>query len=94
MQAMKKQTKGLPARWRENRPLLAARGAAGGFVVTVLFALYNGCLGIWYSSLWHGSICIYYILLSLLRGILLVAERKAQKKSEKIAGNYRKRVFS
>lgn len=90
---MKKQTKGLSARWREKRPLLAAVGAAGGFAATVLFALYNGCLGIWYSSLWHGSICIYYILLSLLRGILLAAERKAGKKEEELAENYRKRVF-
>lgn len=86
---MKKQTKGFPT----NRPLFAAIGVTGDFAATVLFALYNGCLGIQFSSLWHGSICIYYILLSLLRGILLVAKRKAGKKERELAENYCKRVF-
>lgn len=93
MQPMKKQTKGFPAHWREKRPLFATIGVTGGVAATVLFALYNGGLGIWYSSLWYGSICIYYILLSLLRGILLVAEWKVRKKERKLAANYRKRVF-
>ncbi len=87
---MKKQAKGVPTHWRENRPLFAT---IGGFAATVLFALYNGGLGIWYSSPWHESICIYYILLSLLRGILLVAEWKAEKREQELAENYRKRVF-
>jgi len=90
---MKKESKGIPTHWRENRPLFATIGVIGSFAATVLFALYNGGLGIWYSSLWHGSICIYYILLSLLRGILLVAEWKAGKEERELAENYRKRVF-
>jgi len=93
MQPMKKQTKGFLTHWREKRPLFAAIGTIGNFAATVLFALYNGGLGIWYASLWHGSICIYYILLSLLRGILLTAERKAGKKAPELAESYRKRVF-
>ncbi len=93
MQPMKKQTKGFSTHWRENRPLLAAIGVTGGFAATALFALYNGGLGIWYSSLWYGSICIYYTLLSLLRGILLAAERKAGKMERELAESYRKRIF-
>jgi len=79
--------------WQEKRPLFATIGVIGSFAATVLFAFYNGGLGIRYSSLWHGSICIYYILLSLLRGILLAAERKAGKKERELSENYRKRVF-
>ena len=91
---MKQQPKTPLTLWRKTRPLPAAIGAAGSFFATVLFALYNGILGIWYASLWHGSICIYYILLSLLRGILLSAEGKARKKEGKLAETYRKRVFA
>lgn len=53
------------------RALLAHRqtvGRVGGFAVTVAFALYNGILGAIYASVWHGSICLYYLLLSALRG--------------------------
>lgn len=91
---MKKRTEGLLLpRWRESRPLFAAIGTAGGFAATVLFALYNGGLGIWYVSLWHGSICIYYILLSLVRGILLAAERKAKRTEHELAERYRRKIF-
>lgn len=49
---------------------------AAGFAATVLFALYNGALGLWHGSVWHGSICAYYLLLSLLRWDLLAAARR------------------
>ena len=68
---MKKRSNRLLSRRRKARPLLAEVGTAGGFVSTLLFALYNGGLGVWYASLWYGSICAYYILLSLLGLIIL-----------------------
>lgn len=50
---------------------LTAAGRTAGFAATVIFALYNGALGLYYRSVWHGSICVYYILLSALRAVLL-----------------------
>lgn len=90
---MKGRSKGLPARWRENRPLFAAVGTMTGFAVTLLFALYHGALGIWHVSLWHGSIGVYYSLLSLLRGILLIAARKAGEKDRQTGERRRRRTF-
>lgn len=90
---MKKRSNGLLNRWRKARPFFARVGAVGSFAVTVVFALYNGGLGIWNASLWHGSICVYYILLSLLRGILLAVERKAGKATLEIAEHHRRKVF-
>ncbi len=90
---MKKQVKGLLAYWREKRPIFALVGTAGSFAATILFALYNGGLGLWHKSLWHGSICIYYILLSLLRGILLATERRAGSEQPDVAEDYRKKAF-
>lgn len=66
---------------------------AGGFAATVLFAVYNGALGILHSSVWHGSICAYYIQLSVLRGSLLAAGRRVKEKGPREAAQYRKRVF-
>ena len=44
--------------------------------VTVVFAFYNGFLGIYHASLWHGTICVYYLVLILLRGTIMIAERR------------------
>lgn len=48
--------------------------------VTLCFAIYNGCLFLLYESPWNGSICIYYVLLSIIRFsiILIEKERKAE----------------
>lgn len=90
---MKKRGNRLANRWREARPLFARAGTVGGFAATTAFALYNGGLGVWYASLWHGSICIYYILLSLLRGIILAAERRARTAAPETAERCRRKVF-
>ena len=57
-----------------------------GAAATPLFALYNGALGLWHGSLWHGSICVYYLLLALLRGLLLTAQHRSQAGAERQGG--------
>ncbi len=66
--------------------------AAASFFVTALFALYNGFLGIYYSSVWNGCICVYYILLAVTRGMIPITEKKNLSRAEK-ADAYRKRTF-
>ena len=44
--------------------------------MTVIFAFYNGFLGIYHRSLWHGSICVYYIVLVLLRVFIITARKR------------------
>ena len=46
--------------------------------ITILFALWNGYLGLAKASVWHGSICVYYLLLSMNRTILLARERSGK----------------
>lgn len=50
--------------------------------VTALFALYNGFLGVSHASLWHGSICVYYLVLVILRTTVIAAGKKAGRKAE------------
>ncbi|MCD7805239.1 MAG: hypothetical protein LUH03_08880 [Oscillospiraceae bacterium] len=47
--------------------------------ITVLFAAYNGYLGIAQGSLWHGSIAGYYIILAIIREIILLSDRKIRR---------------
>ena len=70
-------------KWKEDYTFKTLVGSLGSFLLTVAFALYNGFLGIWYSSVWNSGICVYYLFLSLIRGMILLTEKR-NLKSEKI----------
>ena len=78
-------------RWRTDGEFKTITGAAGSFFVTLIFALYNGFLGIAYASVWHGSICVYYIVLTVLRGYILATNRKSGAAEE--IRKHRKKAF-
>ena len=62
--------------------------AFGSMAATMIFAVYNGFLGIHHASLWHGSICVYYLVLILLRGMIVAAAKKISKQEKPgISGN-------
>lgn len=54
----------------------------GSLAVTALFAFYNGFLGIYHASLWHGTICVYYLVLVILRTTIIAAKKSAGRKAE------------
>ncbi len=45
------------------------------FINGIVFAVFNGIMGIINHSLWNGSICVYYIFLITIRGIIIFCER-------------------
>ena len=61
-------------RWKTEYDWRTFTQSLGSFAVNVFFALYNGFLGVRHSSLWHGSICAYYLFLVLLRGGILTLQ--------------------
>ena len=73
-------------RWRTDGEFRTMAGAAGSFFVTLAFALYNGFLGIAHASVWYGAICVYYLVLTILRGSILAAERKLSAAEEREEG--------
>ena len=62
--------------WKNDYDFKTTAGSFVSMSVTVLFALYNGYLWIAFLSVWHGSICVFYLLLVAIRGIILYYERK------------------
>ena len=70
--------------------LKTAVRSAAPFFSTVIFALYNGWLGISRLSVWHGSICVFYMLLSLLRMIMITAERRSKITDKRKLFHYRR----
>ena len=78
------------ARWRRDYDFKTFLSAAAALLSTAVFALYNGFLGILHSSAWHGSICVYYLLLVLLRGAILRAEKRASESDLSLARQKRR----
>ena len=78
-------------RWKTDYDFKTIIGSFGSLAVTMIFALYNGFLGVYHRSLWHGTICVYYIILILLRGLIIAAEKKISPQIK--GGEARNRVY-
>lgn len=63
-------------RWKNDFDFKTLTASFSSLIITVFFALYNGFLGVHHASLWHGSVCVYYLILSILRGYIILSERK------------------
>ncbi|MDE5721408.1 MAG: cation transporter [Clostridia bacterium] len=50
------------------------------FALNVAYAVYNGVLGVVFSSVWFGSLAVYYIVLSAMRGGVSLGAMKFRKK--------------
>ena len=70
------------SRWRKDYDFRTFVNSSGSLLATAAFALYNGFLGIYHASLWHGVICVYYLLLILIRGTLIFSERANARKTD------------
>ena len=80
-------------RWKDDYDFRTMVNATGSVLVTAIFALYNGFLGISHASAWHGGICIYYMLLILIRGIVIFSEYSNARRGGIKAAEDRKRTF-
>ncbi len=56
--------------WRNDYQFKTAASSALSALIGLGFTIFNGILGIIYHSAWHASICIYYVLLAVVRGIV------------------------
>jgi len=75
-------------KWKAEYDFKTYMSAAFSLAATLFFAFYNGYLGIHHASLWYGTICIYYIMLTLLRGSIIAATRMIDRsKAQEIARN-------
>jgi hypothetical protein len=73
--------------WRTDYHFQTFALSAISFIIGIAFTVYNGFLGIYYRSIWNGTICVYYILLATVRGIIVSTQRGRyadRDKSEKI----------
>ena len=79
--------------WREDYVGQTFLSASVSLGVTALFALYHGYLGLYYTSVWHGSIGIFYLLLMVIRGTILLTEKQNQRRPTSAQDRCRRRAF-
>lgn len=70
-----KKVKPLFKKWKKDYIFKTMANSILSSVITIMFALYNGFLGIHLLSIWHGSICVFYLLLGTIRGTILLTEK-------------------
>ena len=82
-------------KWKSDFDFKTFINSLGSMLVSGVFGLYNGFLGIRHASPWHSSIFIYYLLLTVIRFILINSERKAGKGEKAVdSGHVRLHLFS
>lgn len=79
---IRKKVKPLIEKWKMDYTFKTITDSVISFGITILFALYNGFLGIHLSSVWHESICVFYLLLIAIRGMILLTEKKNMTRGE------------
>ena len=79
--------------WREDYVRQTTMSAGASLSCTALFALYNGCLGLCCGSGWHGSIGVFYLLLTAIRGMVLLTERGNRARPEAEQNRCRRQTF-
>ena len=96
---MEKQTKQqrlkqLHEKWGKDYRFKTFVGSWVSLCLTMIFAAYNGYLGINLSSIWHGSICVYYLLLISIRGMILLTEHVIGTKDADTRLSWKQGAFS
>ncbi len=79
--------------WKKDYIFKTLASSVVSFTVTIIFALYNGFLGICLLSIWHGGICVFYLLLAAIRGIILLTEKNNRTRDDKQKSECRQRTF-
>ena len=63
-------------KWKSDYEFKTIISSTLSFLTTLIIALYNGVLGLKYGAAWNVSICVYYILLSIIRGSIINCEKE------------------
>lgn len=79
--------------WKKDYIFKTLASSVVSFTVTIIFALYNGFLGIRLLSIWHGGICVFYLLLAAIRGIILLTEKNNSTRDYIQKSECRQRTF-
>lgn len=73
---MKKLLSLLMDMWRADYQFKTFFFSSISVLIGIGFTIFNAVLGIVYNSVWNGTISVYYVLLAVVRGIIVIAQKK------------------
>lgn len=62
-------------------------------IIGIAYTIFYGFLGIYYSSIWNGTICVYYVLLAIVRAIIIRNLKKEEELVPELSIKKRKSVY-
>jgi len=89
---MNESTKKYVDLWRRSYIFRTFASSQLSLLFGLAFIISNGIIGVIYHSIWHGTICVYYILLTLIRGVIIFFQRKPAYRDKEEGFLIRKRV--
>lgn len=72
----------ITSRYTKDYRFRAIITTGSSFGINFFYAFLNGFYGMWYHSVWFGSLSAYYIVLSVMRFLIINYERKPQGEKE------------
>ncbi len=66
--------------WRLDYSFKTYFAAALSALTGLAYTLFNGFLGIYFRSIWHGTICVYYLMLVFVRAFTVYSQHKLSEK--------------
>lgn len=90
---MKDKLKAVLSLWREDYLFKTVFASAVTALINIAFTVYNGVLGAVYHSAWNYSICVYYLLLSVVRSVVVYAQKSALKTRTAADKDIQRRVY-
>ena len=79
--------------WKKDYLFKTVFSSAFSVFTGLAFTIFNGILGIVYLSLWNGSICVYYLILTTIRAILVNSQRKLHTRSHETKTEYHRKIY-
>lgn len=73
---MKKIISFLEGMWKADYQFKTFFFSATSALIGIGFTIFNAVLGIAYRSVWNGTISVYYVLLAIVRGTIVFAQKK------------------
>lgn len=79
--------------WKDDYQFKTVASSALSALIGLCFTIFNAALGIIYKSVWNGTICVYYVLLAIVRGTIVNAHKKEDDRHPKKGYAKRKKIY-
>ena len=90
---MQRKIAGLPEQLRKDYLLKTMLTSGASILSGGFFFLYNAVMWLLYGIAWNASICVYYLLLTDIRIIIVWSQKDSMHREGSEGANYRRNIY-